>query len=201
MTIRFVVTEHPAALTASLERHYERIRGRLEQVAGAPVAVARYTEPDLLDGASAVVLSGSFAPWADHASAALARFGDAVRAYEGPVLGICAGMQLQAMFAGGAVAHAPVVREQGFASVDVADEDGLFRGLPARISVYEHHGDEVVDVPSGFRVLASSASCAVEAIAAPARRWWGTQFHPEEFDDDHPAGEQILRNFFELARA
>jgi len=49
-------------------------------------------------------------------------------------------------------------------------------------------------------VLASSPACAVQAIADPERRWWGTQFHPEEFDGEHTAGERILRAFFELAQ-
>jgi GMP synthase-like glutamine amidotransferase len=39
----------------------------------------------------------------------------------------------------------------------------------------------------------------VQAVAVPARRWWGTQFHPEEFSAEHPAGERILLTFFELA--
>lgn len=37
------------------------------------------------------------------------------------------------------------------------------------------------------------------AIGDPANRWWGTQLHAEEDGAAHPAGEPILRNFFELA--
>jgi len=48
-------------------------------------------------------------------------------------------------------------------------------------------------------VLARSEECAIEAVAAPARRWWGTQFHPELASREHPDGERVLRNFFELA--
>jgi GMP synthase (glutamine-hydrolysing) len=58
----------------------------------------------------------------------------------------------------------------------------------------------ITQLPEGSRVLASSSSCDVEAIADPEHRWWGTQFHPEEFSADHPEGEHVLRNFFELAR-
>jgi len=199
VAIRFVVTEHPSALTTRLESHYEQIRQTLERSAGAPVLTALYTDLDDLNGAWAVVLSGSFAPWADHAPGALSRFGDVVLAYDGPVLGICAGMQLQATFAGGTVRHSPGGLATGFSAVDVVEHDGLLRGLPPRIDVYQHHGDEIDELPEGFRVLARSARCAVEAITDPARRWWGTQFHPEEFDAAHPAGERILRNFFELA--
>ena len=48
-------------------------------------------------------------------------------------------------------------------------------------------------------MLARSEECAIEAIAAPARRWWGTQFHPELASPEHPEGDRVLRNFFELA--
>jgi len=199
MTIRFVVTEHPPALTVPLVRRYERIRSRLERIAGSPVELTRYTELEL-DGADAVVLSGSYAPWADHSADALDRLGGAIRAYGGPVLGICAGMQLQAMFAGGTVRHSPGELETGFSSVEVVEHDGLLRGLPSRFDVYSHHGDEIEELPECFRILARGTTCAIQAIADPERRWWGTQFHPEEFDAGHPAGELVLRNFFGLAR-
>jgi GMP synthase (glutamine-hydrolysing) len=54
-------------------------------------------------------------------------------------------------------------------------------------------------LPEGFRALASSPACSIQAVADPERRWWGTQFHPEEFRTEHPAGESVLRTFFELA--
>ena len=79
------------------------------------------------------------------------------------------------------------------------DSSDLLRGLSPEAVVFHDHDDEVVVVPAGFRVLASSADCAVQAIADPVRRWWGTQFHPEEFRPEDPAGEQILRTFFALA--
>lgn len=151
---------------------------------------------DLRD--AAVVLSGSFAPSARHEPAALARLGRCIQKFEGPVLGICAGIQLQAMFAGGAVGPAKH-KVEGFGSVEVLDGFDLLRGLPPRVTVYKHHSDEIVTLPPDFDVLARSAECAVEAIAARDRLWWGTQFHPEESDPRHPAGEVVLRNFFELA--
>ena len=194
-----MITEDPSALTDERERHYERIRQRLERVAQTRVTYTRYVEVTDLGAAAAVVLSGSFAPWSVHDSAALDRFGQVLRAYEGPVLGICAGMQLQATFAGGSIGRAAASPETGFGTIDVLDDHGLLRGLASKVSVYKHHSDEIVSLPASFRVLARSAECAVEAMAASDRPWWGTQFHPEEFDARHPAGERVLRNFFELA--
>ncbi|MBA2293637.1 MAG: gamma-glutamyl-gamma-aminobutyrate hydrolase family protein [Actinobacteria bacterium] len=199
MSVTLVLTEHSGALSPETLGRYEAVRGQLERAAGTPVATVRYEEVTSLQGAAAVVLSGSFAPWAAHAPSAIDRLADAVRSYDGPVLGICAGMQLQARFAGGTIRHSPGGPELGFSAVEVVEQDGLFESLPAWIDVYQHHGDEIEVLPPQFRVLARSASCEIEAIVDPARRWWGTQFHPEEFDAAHPAGERILRNFFELA--
>jgi len=199
MTLILVVTEHSRALPLERLEHYETVRGRLESVAAVPVTTVQYEEVESLDGADAVVLSGSFAPWASHSPEAIERLGEVVRRYDGPVLGICAGMQLQARFAGGTIRHSPGGLVTGYADVDVVEHDDLLRGLPPRINVYQHHGDEIEELPEGFRVLARSATCAIEAFVEPGRRWWGTQFHPEAFSAESPAGERVLQNFFALA--
>ncbi|MDQ6822856.1 MAG: gamma-glutamyl-gamma-aminobutyrate hydrolase family protein [Actinomycetota bacterium] len=195
--VDFVITEHPPALTIALERHYEVIRRRIERLAGVPVRAQRYVDAEGFDGA-AVVLSGSFAPWAVHDPDALARLGESVGRFEGAVLGICAGMQLQTIFAGGAIG--PRERpELGYGPFEVLHDDGLLDGLGPLAIAYQHHSFDVTSVPQEFVVLARSAGCAVEAIAAPDRRWWGTQFHPERFTVRHPDGARVLRNFFALA--
>lgn len=196
--IDFVITEHPPAITRGREQDYERIRGRLERISRMQVRSWRYTDPGKFYGASAVVLSGSFAPWAAHDPTALSGLGEDLRGFEGPVLGICAGMQLLTMFAGGAIG--PRARaEVGFGPVAIVETDGLLAGLAPTVTVYKHHADDVVTVPDEFMVLARSEHCAVEAFSACGRRWWGTQFHPERFDAKHPDGATVLRNFFALA--
>jgi GMP synthase-like glutamine amidotransferase len=195
--VDFVITEHPPALTIALERHYEVIRRRMERLAGVPVRGRRYVDADGFDGA-AVVLSGSFAPWAAHDPDALARLGESVGRFAGPVLGICAGMQLQAIFAGGAIG--PRERpELGYGPIEVLHDGDLLDGLGPLAIAYQHHAYDVTSVPEEFVVLARSEGCAVQAIAAPDRRWWGTQFHPERFTARHPDGARVLRNFFGLA--
>lgn len=196
--VDLVITEHPPLITPARERHYESIRRQVERLAGVSVRGRAYRDVGRFDGAAAVVLSGSFAPWAAHEPAALSRLGEILGRYSGPVFGICAGMQLQVMFAGGVIG--PRTRpEVGFGPIEIVDDDGLFAGLGKAAVVYKHHADEVVAVPDGFRVLAHSEGCAVEAIAAPRQGWWGTQFHPERFDAERPAGAHVLRNFFALA--
>jgi GMP synthase (glutamine-hydrolysing) len=65
--------------------------------------------------------------------------------------------------------------------------------------VFQDHTDEITVLPEGFRVLASSDRCAIQAIADPKRRWWGTQFHPEESSAEYSVGARVLETFFELA--
>jgi GMP synthase-like glutamine amidotransferase len=199
MTVQLVLTERRVDLTESRARNYERLRARLAAASGLAIEDVHYEElePEQLARADAIVLSGSSAPWSAHEPAELARLGEAVRAAGRPVLGICAGLQLQALFAGGEIGPS-VAEQRGFQPVTLRDRSDLFRDLPDAIVVFEDHTDEVTVLPASFRVLASSDACAVQAIADPARRWWGTQFHPEEFSIEHPAGERVLRTFFEL---
>jgi GMP synthase (glutamine-hydrolysing) len=198
--VAVVLTERRSLLTEARARNYERLRERIAAASGDAVEVAHYEdlEPVQLGRASSIVLSGSSAPWSAHDAAELDRLGDAVRSAGRPVLGICAGMQLQAVFAGGAIGPSNA-GEHGYLPIRVLDGTDLLRGLPQETVVFHDHDDEVVVVPDGFRVLASSRDCAVQALADPARRWWGTQFHPEEFRPEDPAGEVILRTFFALA--
>ena len=199
MTVQLVLTERRVDLTESRARNYERLHTQLAAASGLVIEDVHYEElePEQLARADAIVLSGSSAPWSAHEPGELARLGELVRAAGRPVLGICAGLQLQALFAGGEIGPS-AAEQRGFQPVTLRDCSDLFRDLSDEIVVFEDHTDEVTVLPESFRVLASSATCAVQAIADSARRWWGTQFHPEEFSSEHPAGERVLRTFFEL---
>ena len=108
-----------------------------------------------------------------------------------PVPGICYGLQFMVHALGGKV-RAAEKREYGHASVEVTDHSRLFEGLPKKLSVWMSHGDEAVELPAGFRLIASS-STAVAAIEAPERKMWAVQFHPEVHHTQ--SGTDILRNF------
>jgi GMP synthase-like glutamine amidotransferase len=196
--IAFVISERADGLTPERLRHFERARERLADVSGADVESVQYAELDGVD-TDVLVLSGSYDPWAAHDPDALARLDEALRARSGPLLGICAGMQTLVRAAGGEIGAAPQPVEPGFGAVDVLDDSDLLRGVDPRPVVFQMHGDEARKLPESLRVLASSPACAVEAVAARDRPWWGTQFHPELWSDEHPAGRRILENFFRLA--
>jgi GMP synthase-like glutamine amidotransferase len=199
MAVELVFTERRSDMTVARAGNYARLRERVIAASRGAVDVSHYedVDPHRLARASTIVLSGSTAAWSTRDAAELDALGEAVRAAERPTFGICGGMQLLAVYAGGAIGSSE--REHGFLPIDVHDSSDLLRGLPERAVVFQDHSDEITQLPKGFRVLASSTTCAVQAFADPARRWWGTQFHPEESDAEHPAGERVLRTFFALA--
>jgi len=111
-----------------------------------------------------------------------------------PILGICYGTQLTALTFGGKVIPAER-REYGRATVRVQGGSDLFHGFAAgeEIPVWMSHGDRVEALPAGFDIVGESANCPAAAVAAPARRFWGVQFHPEVAHT--PRGGEILANF------
>jgi GMP synthase (glutamine-hydrolysing) len=117
-----------------------------------------------------------------------------------PVLGICYGMQTMAAQLGGQVESA-AHREFGAAQVrPTADSpllDGLedYRDAQGRrvLDVWMSHGDHVVAVPPGFKVIGSSDNAPLAAMADESRRFYGLQFHPEVTHSLQ--GGEILRRF------
>lgn len=109
-----------------------------------------------------------------------------------PVLGICYGMQLTATMLDGMVKPGRA-REYGNARISLTDRRSLFHGLPRRLDVWMSHGDQVLQMPAGFRVLAHTSTCPVAAMANPRRKIYGLQFHPEVVHTRH--GTDILQRF------
>jgi GMP synthase (glutamine-hydrolysing) len=110
-----------------------------------------------------------------------------------PVLGICYGQQLMAHILGGKVTKG-VKGEYGLATVEVdVASDPMFEGMAGRQQIWMNHRDAVGTVPEGFSVVGRTDSCAVAAIAAPARKLFGLQFHPEVVQTTR--GKEFLSNF------
>ncbi|HEU0072235.1 MAG TPA: glutamine-hydrolyzing GMP synthase [Alphaproteobacteria bacterium] len=112
-----------------------------------------------------------------------------------PVLGICYGEQTMVAQLGGKV-ESGHHREFGRAHIDVKADTSLFDGLAksgAREEVWMSHGDRVVSLPEGFKVVAASEGAPFAAIADEARKFYGVQFHPEVVHT--PRGAQMLKNF------
>ena len=107
-----------------------------------------------------------------------------------PILGICYGMQAMAHALGGRVAPS-ADREFGKAEIEVIEQNPL---LPdGRLPVWMSHGDRIDALPPGFAALARSDNSPYAAMANPAEKRYGLQFHPEVRHT--PDGPAILRGF------
>jgi GMP synthase (glutamine-hydrolysing) len=148
-------------------------------------------------GAKAVILSGS------HLSAYDEGAGQAPQAVFGlgvPVLGICYGMQTMAQQLGGRVEPGKV-REFGYAEVRARGHTKLLDGIEdtrtpeghGMLKVWMSHGDKVTELPPGFRLMASTDSCPIAAMADEARGFYAVQFHPEVTHTRQ--GAKILQRF------
>ena len=111
-----------------------------------------------------------------------------------PILGICYGVQLTSLLLGGKVIAASH-REYGRATVTLDKSSELFHGFGEKedFSVWMSHGDRVDSLPEGFSRVGTSPNCPYAAVEAPARKFYGVQFHPEVVHT--PRGTEILRNF------
>ena len=111
-----------------------------------------------------------------------------------PVLGVCYGMYLLALAAGGKVESASE-REYGRVDLEVLSSDGLFAGFESgeRVQVWMSHGDRVASLPQGVSVSGASSNSPIAAFADPERALYGLQFHPEVAHT--PRGGEMLHNF------
>jgi GMP synthase (glutamine-hydrolysing) len=129
-----------------------------------------------------IILSGS------HASVYEVddRAPDAVFELGIPVLGICYGMQTMAQQLGGKV-EAGQTREFGYAEVRARGHTALLKDIAdfttleghGMLKVWMSHGDKVTELPSGFKLMASTDSCPIAGFADEVRHFYGVQFHPE----------------------
>ncbi len=110
-----------------------------------------------------------------------------------PLLGICYGMQLLARQIGAELVKLDRA-EYGPAMLHVDErESHLFDGIPLETRVWMSHGDSVVELPRGYRTLASTPRCAIAAMGNDKKRIYGVQFHPEVVHTAH--GRTLLGNF------
>ncbi|MDD2885982.1 MAG: glutamine-hydrolyzing GMP synthase, partial [Dechloromonas sp.] len=107
-----------------------------------------------------------------------------------PVLGICYGMQTMAQQLGGQVMTAEAAgkaREFGYSEVRAHGHTALLNDIAdfttaeghGMLKVWMSHGDSVMELPPGFKTMASTPSCPIAAMADEARQFYAVQFHPE----------------------
>lgn len=106
-------------------------------------------------------------------------------------MGICYGHQLvcRALVGRQAVRSCPNGLEAGWRRVTFFDNAMSALGIGETESVWQHHFDEVTELPEGSELWATNPHARVQAYINPEQRLFGTQFHPEF---DREIGNQIF---------
>lgn len=113
-----------------------------------------------------------------------------------PVLGICYGFQTLANALGGRV-DATGKKEYGATELNVKAGGEILAGQPAHQICWMSHGDQVMEAPAGFEVLASTETTPVAAFANSEKKIYGVQWHPEVKHSEF--GQNVLTNFLHNA--
>ena len=214
---------HPDTIREALKKpatghiaYLAKVKKTVEQQTGLPYAVIHYSQ---LSGGSLdrTRIKAVFITMMDKgiSSNHTARLLATIRATNLPTFGFCGGHQLIAQAFGGKGAkmrplapgekdpnparYTGWFKEWAFLPVKIVRRDPLFDGFGDTVVVREYHAYEIKRLPEEFDLLASTDACRVQAIKHKSRLLYGTQFHPEHFDAEHPDGERMLRNFFRIA--
>ena len=170
----------PPVATAGAAARVVRTIDALVVSGGADVDPARY-------GATPHERTAGWRPDRDTWELALLTAADEVGL---PVLGICRGMQLMAVHAGGTLdqhtpdlvgheTHSPGGDVYGDVEVETEAGSRLAALVGARAEVSCHHHQSVATHP-GFAAVARASDGTVEAMEADGDRWCvGVQWHPE----------------------
>lgn len=130
-----------------------------------------------------------------------------------PVLGLCRGMQVLNVAAGGtlwqdipsqvkgALQHSQKApRWAASHGVTIDPDSKLGRLLGAELRVNSYHHQAVKDVAPGFQVTAEAADGIVEAIEGDEHVFAvGVQWHPELMTDSDPVQRRLFEGFVEAA--
>lgn len=110
-----------------------------------------------------------------------------------PVLGLCYGAQYLAKINGGEVEPSKI-REYGRANLHEIDQsNALMHGMTPGCQVWMSHGDTILSIPQGFRIIAGTHDVKVAGYQAGDENIFGIQFHPEVYHTSE--GMTLLYNF------
>ena len=131
-----------------------------------------------------------------------------------PILGICRGIQLLNVLAGGTLYqdlpqqfsgsreiehHMTAPYDRTVHEVEIIDKTPLYALLQQKtLPVNSYHHQGIKCVGKGFEVMAVSEDGLVEGIYAPDKKFvWGVQWHPEFIYQKDDTARKIFRAFVE----
>ncbi len=195
-----------------------QLRNRIEELSGLPCLLVSYlqiTRRDMEKTNIKAIVMTAWKPRDDKAREQ--ELQELIKLTAKPFIAFCGGHHLIYLTYGGKSGvmrklkpgekdanpkyYSGLYKEWDFGTVRIVKRDPIFDGLPDEIVVPQRHYAECKQLPAEFDLLASSSECRVQVIKHRDRPVYGTQFHPETYDDEHPHGKTLLQNFFRLAGA
>jgi para-aminobenzoate synthetase len=123
---------------------------------------------------------------------------EAIRQFDGPLFGVCLGMQGIGEAYGTGVQYAPEAYH-GRVSQILHNGSRLFTGVPQHFSAVRYHSLILPrPVADELEEIAWTADGLVMGIRHRTKPIWAVQFHPESISTEY--GGQLVRNFCALAR-
>ncbi len=164
----------------------------------------------------AICHSGGSASYEDYDVLQTEEYHSCITRWDVPQIGFCGGHQIVATQFGSEIGpmrslepgeidlnpgYSPgQYKEWGMYPVHIIQRDPLFDGLDDTITVQEYHFWEVKELSPDLTLLASSDNCRVQAFVHLEKPVYGTQFHPEQSNEEYPDGFTVVQNFFRIAR-
>ncbi|MEJ6583951.1 MAG: glutamine-hydrolyzing GMP synthase [Crocinitomicaceae bacterium] len=146
--------------------------------------------PELDDSIKGVILSGSPFSTRDESSPKpdLSKIKGVL-----PLLGVCFGAQYLANNYGGDVLPS-TIREYGRANLSSVDATNIItKGMTVGSQVWMSHGDTIKNIPSNYKIIASTKDVEVAGFEIEGESTFGIQFHPEVYHSTE--GSLLLKNF------
>ena len=224
--ILFVDNEHASGYEASYGQMIlaarTRITYRLQDISGQVCLLQRYHDVSLGLVArydiQAMFISGNGSDPEVYDPADQEGLRSVIRDGSIPIFGFCGGHQMIAQTLGAPLERiGPVPPDEvdpnpdyapgwktefGFLPLDLSSDHGdhpLLKNLGEHPVVRHAHAWEIKQAPSSFLTLARTDTSPVQLMVDDERMLVGTQFHPEYWTDEHPAGRQLIKNFCDLA--
>ncbi|MDC1403802.1 gamma-glutamyl-gamma-aminobutyrate hydrolase family protein [Crocinitomicaceae bacterium] len=115
-----------------------------------------------------------------------------IKNYDKPLLGICFGHQIIGLQYG--AFGSKIKEDRDWQEIEQMETDSLFSRIPTVFQMMEDHC-EVISIPAGFTLLASSDASINEGMRHKDKNVFGVQFHPEVSGN---MGSVLIENFIKI---